>query len=76
MDFIQRKQSGGINLVFNNKFMDYIIKYWDIGLDHKINYKMIEDKYPLCCLDNGVINHIGRIGLWSRYNRYDNDETF
>ena len=74
--FYTKRTCGGINFFFHIDFIDFIIEFWKLELDHGINKQMLICKYPLCCLNKGVINHIGEEGLWSNINNCDRDKYF
>ena len=75
--FYRKETAGAINFFFYIKFLDFLIKGWDKGfMDHGVNELMKRNNYPLLCLNKGVINHIGRFGLWSNQNNFDFDSKF
>lgn len=75
--FYRKKTAGGINFFFHIKFLNFIVNSWQIGdNDHGVNQYMIKNNYPLLCLNKGVINHIGKHGLWSNGINYDFDRNF
>tara|TARA_B100001540_G_scaffold317352_1_gene350160 strand:+ start:4405 stop:5079 length:675 start_codon:yes stop_codon:yes gene_type:complete len=72
-----RKQSiGGVNMVFDIAFLNFVIKIWNKGADWGIVHKMIKLNYPILCLNKSVINHIGRYGRWSSPGDYNYDKYF
>lgn len=72
----RKKTCGGINFIFHINFLHFIKKYWNINLDWSVVDNMLLNNYPLLCLKKGVINHIGKIGLYSNNDSYDYDNTF
>ena len=74
--FYRKRTAGAINFFFHVKFLKFIIKSWLFDLDHGVNKYMIENNYPMLCLNKGVINHIGQYGLWSNNNYFDFDSSF
>ena len=64
--FYRKKTAGAINFFFHIKFLDFIIKSWsELKMDWGVNSSMINNNYPLLCLNDGVVNHIGEYGLHS-----------
>ena len=75
--FYRKETAGAINFFFHIKFLDFLIKSWNWGhMDNGVNELMKLKCYPLLCLNEGVINHIGKFGLWSNNNNFDFDSKF
>lgn len=74
--FYRKKSIGGVNLVFDISFLNFIINIWNKGADWGIVNKMIKLNYPILCLNKSVINHIGKYGTWSSPNDYNFDKKF
>lgn len=73
--YYRKESCGGVNFVFHIKFIDFIIKQWDIQEDWGVIYEMIKQDMPICCLTNSVINHIGYHGVNS-FGNPDLDSKF
>ena len=74
--FYRKETCGGINYFFHSKFKQYIQDKWSIDHDNYVQRSMKRDKYPLVCMNEGVVQHIGEIGLHSNKRRYDLDSNF
>lgn len=74
--FYQKRTCGGINFFFHNDFKAFIMKKWLYYLDWGVVGAMNHNKWPLLCLNKGVVNHVGKIGLYSNGKMYDVDDRF
>lgn len=72
-----KKNCGAINYFFHKNLKEIIIKGWENNLDHGVaeEFKKRKDHH-ICCLNKGVIQHIGFKGLNSDGKRYDYDKDF
>jgi len=80
-DYYRKRSIGGLNMFFDKEVYTEIILpilesckriLWD---DYLVE-KMKEENYYFLCTNPSVIQHIGRKGIWSNYNRYDYAEDF
>lgn len=76
--FYTKHVCGGINYFFHYDFKKYILEQWANNNDWGVSNNMFSKKYPLVCLNTGVIQHIGQIGLHSGSGKkgYDYDANF
>lgn len=75
-NFYIKKSCGGVHYFFHNSFKSFVIDKWKCNADWGVCNAMMSLKYPLVCLNKGVVQHVGQSGLFSKATRYDNDANF
>ena len=71
-----KKSIGGVNFVFHYNFIDFILNNWNNNEDWGVVNKMNKRKFPIICLKESVVNHIGKHGLHSKETKFDTDYNF
>jgi len=74
--FFRKHSFGGVNFVFHSDLLDLVSDGWRFHDDWGVNDEMNRNGIPMCCLHKSVINHIGKLGLYSTIGRYDHDDNF
>lgn len=75
--FHVKRSCGGVSYFFHTHFKSYILDKWQSALDWGVCNDMARNGYPLVCVNNGIVQHIGKHGLYSHgENAYDNDQAF
>ena len=76
-NFYQKETCGSINLIFHSNMIDFIMEGWEKGdNDWGVIDKLKEKGFPLFCFKESIINHIGKLGLFSGNLGYDVDKKF
>ena len=73
--FITKYSCGGEHYYFHMDFKGYMVRQWN-RVTHGLCNNMIANKLPIVCPKQGVVQHIGKKGMYSNNNFYRNDSTF
>ena len=77
LDTFYRKSScGGVHFIFHSDLLDIVSDGWKTNDDWGVNHACNQLGIPICCLHHSIVNHIGRVGLFSSGDLWDHDLNF